>query len=128
MSFILAMLVLFQSMSFTMQQIDHLDELIEHAQFHKAEYGDNFFVFLSKHYGELKEQHENDQQHEGEDHEQLPFNCQNQLLSSIVFFDFKSSDFERDTEFNLRNEAQFFYLSPVSNFLKKGLLQPPRFA
>ena len=127
-SFILSVLILFQSMSFTVQQMAQIDDLIEHARLHKTEYGDSFFVFLSKHYGQLKTQHESDQKDKDHDHEQLPFNCQSQILTSVVFFDYKTSECQENEVDVLKIKEQFFYLSPVSDFLKEGLLQPPRSA
>ncbi|NNK69014.1 MAG: hypothetical protein HKO96_00950 [Flavobacteriaceae bacterium] len=128
MSFLLAGLILVQSVSFSIQELAQLDELVEHARFHKAEYGDNFFVFLSKHYGDQKSQHDRDNQNERQEHDQLPFNCQHQLLSSIVFFMHNISLLNGSTDFSAEQQALFFYISPVSSFHKKGILQPPRFA
>ena len=113
-------------MSFSIQELAQIDELIEHARFHKAEHGDNFFVFLSKHYGEQKAEHDKTHHEEKEDHEQLPFNCQHQLLSSIVFIIQKRSFINDGHEIEIKEKSQFFYLSPVSNYFKKGILQPPQ--
>ena len=63
-----------QSFGVHYDDIVQLDELIEHAQFHSEQYGDNMIVFLSKHYGELKADHQRDHQEEKKDHEKLPFN------------------------------------------------------
>ena len=63
-SIAISLLILFQSFNIHLDDVIELDELIEHAQFHSAEYGDNFFVFISKHYGELKAEH--NQQHQEE--------------------------------------------------------------
>ncbi|MBT8271454.1 MAG: hypothetical protein HKO90_02175 [Flavobacteriaceae bacterium] len=127
-SFILSALILVQSLSFSFEELSQIDELIEHARFHKAEYGDNFLVFLSKHYGEQKSQHERDHQEEKEDHEQLPFNCQNQLLTSVVFFVQGNPVTVSSSVFKTNEESLFYYISPISDYLKKGLLQPPRSA
>ena len=45
---VLSFLVLIQSLNIGADNIMQLDELIEHAKFHKQEHGDGFFVFLSK--------------------------------------------------------------------------------
>ncbi len=66
-----------------------LDELIEHAQFHKQEYGDTFFVFPSKHYGELKAEHSKNHQEEQKDHEQLPFQCHGHIITIIAFLPYQ---------------------------------------
>jgi len=39
---LLSFLILTQSLRIDYDDIIQMDELIEHAQFHKAEYGDNF--------------------------------------------------------------------------------------
>lgn len=121
----LSSLILIQSIHLGFDDILQLDELIEHAQFHKQEYGDNFFVFLSKHYGELKAEHSEKHQEEQKDHEQLPFQCQSHItLTAFVIHD---SIFESDTiESSEAPEANFHYQSSFSSLHKKGLLQPPK--
>lgn len=106
------------------EDIMQVDELIEHAQFHKQEYGDGFFVFLSKHYGELKTEHNKKHQEEQNDHEQLPF--QGQVLSLTVFL-LQNSLLEVETLYTVDStESNFHYRSSFSTLHKKGLLQPPK--
>ena len=99
----------------SISDISQIDEFIEHAQFHSEQYGDNVFVFISKHYGELKK-----------DHEQLPFQHQSSISTVIAFIfnspkeDFKIAEF---SEFRTHN---FFYQEPTSSLHSKGLFQPPR--
>ena len=50
-------LILIQSFNICISDLVDLSELIEHAKFHSEKYGDNLFVFLSKHYGELEADH-----------------------------------------------------------------------
>lgn len=118
--------ILIQSFQISIDDIMQLDELIEHAQFHKQEYGDNFFVFLSKHYGELKPEHTEHNHKEQSDHEQLPFQCQGHYVSllAIVQSPFQPSS---DTfEITSTNEANFHYLNLYASISDTQLLQPPR--
>ena len=124
-SIFISSLILVQSFNIHFDDILKLNELLEHAQMHKKEYGDDFLVFVSKHYGELKESHDEDHQEEQEDHEQLPFNCHcatgsvsifilNQIASSIVevgVIDVKTN---------------FLYQESNSLFEKPDIFQPPR--
>ncbi len=123
---LLSSLILVQSINIDSGDILQLDELLEHAEFHKAEYGDNFFVFISKHYGELKAEHSKKHQEEHKDHEQLPFQCQGHLLTITAFVlqhSFSDSNAIEASDFT---EANFHYLASLSSLHKKGLLQPPK--
>lgn len=120
----LSLIIVFQSIGITFVDIVQIDEFIEHAKFHSEEYGDNVFVFISKHYGKLKVDHEKQHQEEKEEHEQLPF--QNQYVS-ITFF----TMFLAKTEFDIfcftkYNPNNFYYREPFSFLHSKDLFQPPR--
>lgn len=120
----LSLIIVFQSIGITFIDIVQIDEFIEHAKFHSEEYGDNVFVFISKHYGKLKVDHEKQHQEEKEEHEQLPF--QNQYVS-ITFF----TMFLAKTEFDIfcftkYNPHNFYYKEPFSFLHSKDLFQPPR--
>lgn len=126
-AFILSITMLIQGMSITYNDILNLDKFMEHAKFHKEQYGDNFLEFLSKHYGELKEQHSKEHQEEKSEHEQLPFQGDfrccldfSRILSKISEFNFHFLDFfvERNPVFRYQN----IYTSPD----KLGVFQPPK--
>lgn len=127
-SILMSGLILVQSFDIAVNDIMQLDELIEHASFHSEKYGDNILVFISKHYGELKEQHNKDHQEEEKDHEELPFqnHCSCSSITAIVtapsFLDLNSLNAPECTV------ANFNYLEPISSPHAKGLLQPPQFA
>lgn len=72
-SFFMALLFLFQGTYWNMDDISRIGVLIEHARYHADAYGDNFMVFLSKHYGELQQEHDEKHQEERSEHEGLPF-------------------------------------------------------
>ena len=117
-----------QSFGISINDISLIDDFIEHAQFHTEQYGDNVFVFISKHYGELRADHENEHQEEKDDHEQLPFNHNNcSHISSMTVFVINS--FKQELKipiFSELTEANFYYQEPTSSMHKLGLFQPPR--
>ena len=126
-SILIAILILIQGVNFNFGDLVQLDELIEHAQFHKEEYGDNFLVFLSKHYGELKTEHNKKHQEEAPDHEQLPLNQQLSpllILSPFIIDHQLHADLSMD--FSIRNENSFYYSSSNSSLFSLGVFEPPR--
>ena len=126
----LSFLILLQSIDIQVDDIVQLDELIEHAQFHKQEYGDSFFVFLSKHYGEQKAEHSKKHQEEKKDHEQLPF--QNHFhVCGVPVFVLKQEPLQIEGPFiEIESEKadNFYYQMPHTSLFKSGLFQPPRHA
>lgn len=125
-SIVMSCLVLVQGFEIAYNDIAQFDEFLEHASFHAEEYGDNLFVFVSKHYGELKEQHDKDHQEEQKEHEKLPF--QNQChCGAIVAIVFNTTTTElnspKTTDGSLAN---FHYMPSTSSLHAKGLLQPPQ--
>jgi hypothetical protein len=118
-----------QSFNLGPSDILQLDELMEHAQFHKQEYGDSFFVFLSKHYGELKEEHTKNHQEEQHEHEQLPFQCHGHNTSILAFFDIGLHEsFDDNMGISISTEANFHYLNLYASLNETELLQPPKHA
>ena len=127
-SIVLSGFILLQSFQITLEDIMQIDELIEHAQFHKQEYGDNFFVFLSKHYGELKAEHSKNHQEEQNDHEQLPFQFNGQITLVLAFLSVKSNTDSLVLNLQSASEANFHYLNLYVSQHDEKLLQPPRHA
>lgn len=125
-SIAVSLLILVQSFNVHIDDIIELDELIEHAQFHSDEYGDNFLVFISKHYGELKAEHSQKHQEEQEDHDQLPFQhqCQTALLS--VFVVNQTSDYPLEIDLVVNRDSNYFYQASYHSLVQEGLFQPPR--
>lgn len=122
----MSFVILLQSVGLHTDDLVQIDEFIEHAKFHSEQYGDNVFVFISKHYGELKAAHEKEHQEEKEDHEKLPFQHHCSLSSMVAY---TTSIFNTDLETPIVSEhkvTNFFYQPPSSSSHTKGLLQPPR--
>ena len=51
-------LILFQSSNISFDDLSKLHNLLEHAKFHEATYGDSFIDFLVEHYDDSKGQHD----------------------------------------------------------------------
>lgn len=125
---VLSGFILIQSFHLGAKDFLQIDELIEHAQFHKQEHGDNFFVFISKHYGELKAEHSKNHQEEQSDHEQLPFQFQGNNSVIIASLPFNNCNSVNIVEAISTSESNFYYLNLYSSLHEKELLQPPRYA
>ncbi|MDO6517964.1 hypothetical protein [Zobellia uliginosa] len=122
----LSFVILLQSFGISLYDISQIDKFIEHAQFHSEQYGDNVFVFISKHYGELKAIHNKEHQEEKEDHEQLPFQQQSHFSSlSALVLNSQKEDF-KSVEIPEYKSHNFFYQAPSSSLHSEGILQPPR--
>jgi len=103
-----------------------LEDLVGHFQFHSKTFGDNLFEFFSKHYGDLRERHENDKQHEKKQHEKLPFNHDSFAHSSSDFvLEYQEFTTLLPVAGNQQN-SKFYYTDFHSSFEKQKIFQPPR--
>lgn len=126
-SILAALLILFQSLNVSFADVVQLDEFLEHAAFHKKQYGDNLFVFISKHYGELKDDHNKNHKEEHEEHQNLPFqhtSCTHHLVNAFVLFPDIFS--KQKIEIRTVNSDCFFYLQGDSSGFQSAVFQPPR--
>lgn len=127
-SILFSIIILIQSFGINLNDLSQIGEFIGHAQFHNEQYGDNVIVFISKHYGELKADHNRDHQEEKEDHERLPFNhshCSHTSSITAFVLNMGKDDF-KTFEFLEFKEHTFFYQAPSSSLHSEGILQPPR--
>lgn len=122
----MALLLMVQTSFFGMDNFMGLGELWQHAQEHRQEYGDSLLVFLSKHYGNLKTDHENSGESGKHPHEKLPFShnlCSLQLVNQVSWpMEIPAPGSEAGIEEN-RN---FSYTNIHSYQLSFDLFQPPR--
>lgn len=125
-SITLSLIIFTQSLGMTINDVVQIDEFIEHAKFHSQQYGDNVLVFISKHYGDLKADHEKEHQEEKEDHEQLPFKHHSISTSQLVFIFHTDKEEFGKTLFQKNSKTYFHYLSLFSSLHKRGLFQPPK--
>jgi hypothetical protein len=118
-------LILVQSFSINIEDISKFDALLEHAQYHQKVYGDNFFQFLSEHYGNQMTSHQN--KHKG--HDKLPFKDHNHILSHIntafTLFPTIGDPINQRTFTELT--LNVLYKESSSSFEKPSVFQPPKF-
>lgn len=125
-SLLFATLLFVQSAFINFDDFVQLNELVEHFQFHSNVYGDTIFVFFSKHYGELKENHDKNDSHEKQQHEQLPFNHHSCSHSGNMFvLDFQELESILPIA-DKQNNINFHYQDFYSSFEKQQVFQPPK--
>lgn len=124
-SILISILVLVQSFNIQIGDVLKLDELLEHAEMHKNKYNDNFLVFLSKHYGDLKQSHTQQHQEEEKNHSQLPINheCSSQITTSFII---NMISFDIDIPHTVESSINYCYSDIFSSFEKQKIFQPPR--
>lgn len=124
-SILISILVLVQSLNIHIGDVLKLDELLEHAEMHKKKYSDNFLVFLSKHYGDLKQSHTQQHQEEEKNHSQLPINqeCSSQITTSFII---NMISFGIDIPHTVESSINYCYSDNFSTFEKQKIFQPPR--
>ncbi|MBD0849374.1 hypothetical protein [Maribacter arenosus] len=122
----LSCLVLLQSLNLDLDDLAHIDDLMEHAQFHAEKYGDNFFVFLSKHYGDLQDEHAQDHHEEQNKHEELPFNnpCCSHILTVYIVNKYQIPAIMATPLVDY--SANFYYSDNYSFLEKSDIFQPPK--
>jgi len=128
-SILSAFLILIQSLNLGFREIAQLDEFLEHAAFHEAQYGDDLLVFISKHYGELKEDHNKNHQEEKDDHEQLPFehnSCTHNAINAFVLV--SNVGPKQKTEVLSDNTDSFYYIQRDFFCYQSEIFQPPKHA
>ena len=121
-----SLLMLFQSVNLHMTDLLELDELATHYRFHAEEYGDNFLVFLSKHYGELKTEHEQNHQEEEKEHQKLPFKHQCPSVLPLVFVPNSILESPSAIEASLGAASNFHYAIAYTSRSVDGPFHPPK--
>ena len=118
-------MILIQSFNINLEDISKFSALLEHASFHKEMYGDTFFDFLAEHYGEAKDNHENNHK----EHKDLPFKDSHHIFSHIntSFINIANTFDFNYTEF-IEIPFNFFYKDTFSSFEKSSVFQPPKHA
>lgn len=126
----IAILFLLQSSQICFEDFQRIDALVQDAQLHQTKYGDDFFTFLSKHYGELKEshkeQHQQEEQEHGHKHPPLSGDCHTQVQPVVVWQ--VQIPFLEVIYHQIEVTQNFHYLDLHSTFEKPSFFQPPRFA
>ena len=111
-----------------MADIFLIQDLVEHAQYHSEEYGDDFLTFFEKHYGDLKSEHQTNHQEEQSQHEKLPFqhNCCNHLVAEVIIMDYKFT--LEKTLVTYQDDPHFYYKNLYFFAERASIFQPPKIA
>ena len=119
----LATLILFQGMFAFIDISFELEEIHEDFAIHQARYGDSFTTFLSKHFGALKEQHQEEHQQEHQEHKH-----QNEMeLNTHFDYFIANATISIPKKILISSqEANYYYQDLFSNFEKQKIFQPPR--
>ncbi|MCG2431079.1 hypothetical protein [Aequorivita xiaoshiensis] len=121
-------LIAFQSVGVGIQDILLIEKLVQHAEYHFENHGDDFFTFMQKHYGSLQAEHEEEQKEDKHEHEKLPFqhiSCHHVLTDVLLV----SLDFEiPKVEINIPQSHEFHYQNLYSSLEKVSIFQPPQLA
>ncbi|SHJ43135.1 hypothetical protein SAMN04487911_1214 [Arenibacter nanhaiticus] len=125
-SIALALFIMVQSFSLNLVDLAQLDDFLKHAKFHQEKYGDSLLVFISKHYGDLKQQHHLENREEQKEHEKLPFNQQNTCYTANAFV-LHSYDVLLPKSLPITDTTSyFFYKNTYSQISESDIFQPPK--
>jgi len=123
MSLLLATFILLQSMNMHFKDILNLGVLLEHIEFHQAEYGDDLFVFLAKHYGDKMLEHHGQKKDE---HRELPFH-QTVCFDGGQLFLMNNLNSKWLNAFEAERQKSSFYYTNIYSYLDHSdIFQPPR--
>ncbi|MCY2686636.1 hypothetical protein [Salinimicrobium sp. TH3] len=120
----LSVLLLFQSFNFGAADLLCFDELVAHARVHFEDYGDSFFVFLTKHYGSQKEDHS--ASHEG--HENLPFRPDHSQTTVNLFVPEYFESPQPKNPLVSQQQVIYFHNNNYTSLNTTNIFQPPRHA
>ncbi len=121
----LSNLVLLQSLHVDIKDINKINILFEHAQFHQEKYGQDFAQFLYEHY--VDQEADKNQNHQ--EHQELPFKQGSSHFNHLVsVLEIIPSVFELKIANNSFPKKNFFYEESYSESVKPAIFQPPKFA
>jgi len=124
-AFTYSFLILIQSFNIGLEDLSKLNVLLEHAEYHKVMYGDNFYQFLAEHYGDAKDDHES----EHEEHKGMPFKDTQHLCSH-----FSTPFINPDITFEFTHQSfvaipfNFHYEETFTSFENSSFFHPPKHA
>ena len=123
-SILLIGLILLQTSDISFDDIIKINNLYEHAVFHKKMYGDNFWQFLSEHYGDNTTGHQNDHK----EHQNLPLKHVQDSMHAHVTLTHSFCNYTLSIKCLIEKKTNFFYNELFTSFKNIKIFQPPRFA
>lgn len=127
-AFSFSLLILIQSFNIGLEDFSKFNALMEHANYHKEKYGDNFLEFLAEHYGDEQEAHQ-DEHKEHKEHKDLPFKDAQHICSHIntPFINFTIA-FELKQQEYITIPFNFHYEETFTSFENSSFFHPPKYA
>ena len=122
----LTTLIFFQGIFAPVDVFSEIEIMIEDYQLHKVKYGDDLTTFLSKHYGNLQNNHKEEHQKDTQNKNypiQSGFNSSQQIYFLQVI-DFSISNIAEINDLS----NNFYYQDEFSSFEKQKIFQPPKVA
>ena len=121
-----ALLIFLQSINLHFNDLLELDKFVEHYQFHVDQYGDDLMAFVSKHYGEEKDSHNQTHREEQREHEELPFQhqCQGYQVLGFVLGSVPLIQLRKELPQDLK--GNFHYHISYTPIWGDGHFQPPK--
>jgi hypothetical protein len=112
-----------QSLNIYLTDLLHIDDLVEHAQFHEEELGDNWVSFYMMHFGSESKSHLEDKHQEK--HEKLPKHTHLNLSVIPVFVPTSSPELLVNDLFQIEKNTAYAYVEMIPKFLGNDIFQPP---
>lgn len=123
---ILALFLFMQSINLHLNDFLRIGDLIEHANYHADELGDDWFSFFQKHYGEDSQEHI--QNHHKKEHQKLPNHDHICSTSIAAFVLTKKVNISLKVDPSPSVNTIFFYQDLYSSIRSVDIFQPPKFA
>ena len=127
MSILLSISILLQGLNVHVSDMFELQVLINHLEQHQSSFGDDLFTFFDKHYGDLRQEHDQEEHKGSSEHENLPFKHKVCQFNMGVLINTVNSP-ERNTEpVPSTIVKNFHYLNNYSFLDQSDIFQPPQF-
>lgn len=124
-SLVLSLFILTQSINVHFKDMVHLGALLEHFELHESEYGDSFFSFISKHYGNKISQHKDHQEKKGGEHQKLPFKHK-VCADGVQFFLIAPVAVKCIASSDCTHQQPSFYYNNYSFLENSDIFEPPK--
>ncbi|MEX2380166.1 MAG: hypothetical protein WD530_05450 [Vicingaceae bacterium] len=113
-----------QSINLHLNDFLRLGDLIEHANYHADEFGDDWWSFFQKHYGEDSRNHIQNQHKE--EHQKLPKHDHVCSGSLAVFVLTNKLNISLKAGYSPSSKTVFFYQNHYSSIEAVDIFQPPK--
>lgn len=118
----ISLMILVQSTSVQIDGFDKIKKMVGHYSLHYEYYGDNFTIYISKHYGELKESHK--QEHKENEDNCIHNECTSQLLANFTLG--VSVINVLYSKFPIKETLKYYNKELIPTFEKQKIFQPPQ--